>query len=380
MPTIKNPQILLEGAKYIASSLDLDVAISDMTSARLLSIDTEFIRERTYYPQLCLIQVATQSQAWCLDAIAVEDISAFFKLCDDESITKVLHSARQDMEIFCLRSGGIPMPIFDTQLAATFTGRADQISYAGLVEDIFDVQLDKSQSRTNWVKRPLSAEQIIYALNDVVYLEELYERLVEELREKGRAEWFAEDSSALGNHEIYMVTPEDAWQKVKGGGHLNEQAFKWMMALAGWREKIAQTNDLPRSWVVKDPALIHMAENPHGDLRIYEDNSVLTSKQIKVWGADLREVFSQDHQTRSLPSFHGTRGLSADQKKLLKAVTACVKLAATELDVQPSLLANRKQLERIVRGSEDVPVFKGWRAEAAGEKIRGVLDQQWVNA
>lgn len=373
MATSKNPQILLEQAKYVASSGDLDIAISEMGNANFVSIDTEFIRERTYYPQLCLIQVATKERAWCVDAIAIDDISPFFDFCHNTNITKILHSARQDMEIFCLRAGSIPMPIFDTQMAATFTGRADQISYAALVEEICDVQLDKSQSRTNWVKRPLSAEQVKYALNDVVYLEPMYESLEEDLRIKQRAEWFAEDASTLGDMAIYMVTPEDAWQKVKGAGHLNERSFKWMMALAAWREKTAQENDLPRSWVIKDPALIFMAENPHGDLSAYEDNDVLTHKQIRVWGNELRQVFEEDPQRRALPSFFGTRGLDGEQKKLLKTLSACVKMIATELNVQPSLLANRKQLERIVRGGEDVPVFSGWRSEVLGAEIKNIL-------
>ena len=254
MQTHQNPNKLLETARYIASNNDFNVAISEMANAEVLSIDTEFLRERTYFPQLCLIQVASERQAWCIDAIAVDDLSPFMQMCKSTAITKILHSARQDMEIFCMQSDDVPMPIFDTQIAATFSGRADQISYAALVEELFGVSLDKSQTRTNWVKRPLREEQITYALNDVVYLNQMREMLTNDLDAKGRRDWFEEDSLELGNVAMYVVEPENAWQKVKGAGNLSAEAFKRVMALAAWRERTAKHQNLPRSWVIKDAA------------------------------------------------------------------------------------------------------------------------------
>ena len=375
MQTIDHPQKMLQEAKYVASRADLINSIGEMEGDGVLSIDTEFIRERTYFPQLCLIQVANKKRAWCLDAIAIEDLSPFFELCQRTDLVKILHSARQDMEIFSMNSDSIPMPIFDTQIAATFLGRADQISYAALVEEIFGVKLDKSQSRTNWVARPLRQAQINYALNDVIYLEPMYDKLREKLEEKQRWAWFEEDSQLLGNPDLYTVKPQDAWQKVKGAGHLGEAAFKCMMALAEWRETTAKKSDLPRSWVVKDPALIFMAENAQSDFSEFEKQAVLTSKQIRRWGDDLREILDDEHDKLILPSYYGTRGLDATQKKLFKKLSACIKAVANDLELQPSLLANRRQLERVARGNLDVPLFNGGRAREVGGEIRSLVQQ-----
>jgi ribonuclease D len=374
MQTNQNPENLLETARYIASNTDFDVALSEMANEDVLSIDTEFLRERTYFPQLCLIQVASPHQAWCIDAITIDDLSPFMKMCQSTDMTKILHSARQDMEIFCMQSDDVPMPIFDTQIAATFTGRADQISYAALVEELFGVSLDKSQTRTNWVKRPLREEQITYALNDVVYLNPMREMLIQDLEEKGRRDWFEEDSRELGNAGIYNVEPQDAWQKVKGAGSLSSQAFKRVMALAGWRETKAKHDNLPRSWVIKDGALMYLAENPNEGFAAFEQHGSLSTKQIRLWGDELREILSKDYDDLQIPLFLGNRGLDVQQKKLVKAMGNCIKSVATNLNVPPSLLANRKEMERLARGAVESPIFCGWRNQVVGEQVRAVLE------
>ena len=372
MDKLTNSNQLIEQSKFVDTGPKLTDAVSKMASAKALSIDTEFMRERTYYPELCLIQVADGDAYWCIDTVEIEDLSPFLALCGDDSITKILHSARQDLEIFYLLMESVPMPVFDTQLAASFTGRAEQISYAGLVEDILGVTLDKSQSRTNWAARPLRPEQISYALNDVVYLESLQQKLLDELVTKGRDSWFAEDAKTLGEASVYMVAPAEAWQKVKGAGSLTPEAFQRVVLLAGWRERVAQDKNLPRSWVLKDGTLTALAESPNVDLREHHRKGVLTSNQLKRWGEELDQVLREPLPNIALPAYYGNRGLDREQKELFKKISELIKGVAAELGISSSLLANRKEMEKLARGASESSIFLGWREEIVGKAVRAL--------
>ena len=265
----------------IQSGSEFSRAIGEMAECDYLCIDTEFIRERTYYPELCLLQVADGDRSWCIDPLSIGDLRPFLNLCKNSAIVKVLHSARQDLEIFFQLMQTVPGPVFDTQLAAALSGHGEQVSYAFLVKELLGVELDKSQTRTDWSRRPLSRAQIDYALNDVVYLTPLKEKLTEELSGLGRLEWFEEDSVMLADANTYHVRPEHAWQKVKGIGNLELTGFQRAAVLAEWREQVAQTKNLPRTWVLKDPAIIAIAEAPTKTLSEHQANGLLTPQQLR---------------------------------------------------------------------------------------------------
>ena len=359
--------------QIIRSGDALERAVERMSEADTLCIDTEFMRERTYYPELCLVQVADGRHAWCLDTLAIDDLTPFLSLCASSDITKVLHSARQDLEIFFALTDSVPAPVFDTQLAATLTGRGEQISYAALVEEMLGIVVDKSQTRTDWSRRPLSTAQIDYALKDVLYLSKLKEKLDAELHSSGRVSWFEEDAKLLAQESIYRVEPEQAWQKVKGVGNLPLAVFRRAALLAAWRERIAQVKNLPRSWVLKDNALIAIAERPERSMQEHQQQGVLTAKQVRHWGEEIESVVNASSAHISPPAFLGAGGLDARQKKLFKSISQLVKSIANDLALSPSILANRKEMEKVARGGTDAAMFHGWRAEIVGAPVQALL-------
>ena len=360
-------------SEMIQSSAALSEAIVEMAACDTLCIDTEFIRERTYYPELCLLQVADGQRSWCIDALAITDLGPFLDLCNDSNIVKVLHSARQDLEIFYQLMQAVPGPVFDTQLAAALSGHGEQVSYAALVKELLGVELDKSQTRTDWSRRPLSTAQIEYALNDVAYLTSLKEKLTQELSRLGRLAWFEEDSLKLEEADTYSVRPEQAWQKVKGIGHLEVTAFRRASVLAEWREHAAQTKNLPRTWVLKDPAIIAIAESPAISLSEHQADGLLTPKQLRRWSSEIKTALEQDTSHIDPPPFLGVRRLDEDQKRLFKLISGHVKRAAQDLGIAASLLANRREMEKLARGAADSSLFHGWRAGVVGSTIQQML-------
>ena len=346
-----------------------------LAGCETVCIDTEFMRERTYYPELCLLQIAAGQRAWCIDALAIEDLSPFLNLCADPKITKVMHSARQDLEIFFALMAEPPQPVFDTQLAASLVGRGDQLSYAALVHDLLGVALDKTQTRTNWSQRPLTTAQINYALNDVIYLEAMRDKLSEELEQKGRFEWFSEDSKRLSDASLYVVEPHQACHKIKGIGNLSSEGFNRAVLLADWRERIAQTKNLPRTWVLKDIALIAIAEQAEVALQEHQTAGTLSAKQLRRWGSEIELALSGSTEHIIAPPYLGHGGLNASQKHLFKGVSQLVKHTAHELGLSPAVLANRKEMEKIARGARDTPLFHGWRAGVVGDSVLQFLSE-----
>jgi ribonuclease D len=221
--------------QYIDTPSGLDAFCKQISTAEWIALDTEFLREKTYYPKLCLLQIATPDTVACIDPIALDDLSPVLDVIFDEGITKVMHSGRQDMEIFFNIHGKPPSPIFDTQIAALLLGYADQIGYANLVKEMLGIELDKLHTRADWSLRPLSADQLKYAADDVVYLAEIYRKMTAQLTEMGRLAWLAGDFERLTSPELYGNPPGQAWLKVKGGNRLKGASLSVLQALAEWR-------------------------------------------------------------------------------------------------------------------------------------------------
>ena len=233
---------------YIETPADLSALCEQLKRSDWLTLDTEFIREETYYPQLCLIQVATDDVVACIDPLAIDDLSPLMEVFYDPAITKVLHSARQDLEIFQNLRGRPPENIFDTQIAATLLGQGDQIGYGNLAKAMLGVELDKAHSRTDWAKRPLSPEQLDYAADDVRYLRDIYKQQIQQLQEMGRLQWLDEDFAQLSNPALYEPPIADAWKRLKGLNRLKGVQLAIVRELAQWREELAKERNLPRRW------------------------------------------------------------------------------------------------------------------------------------
>jgi len=245
------------------------------THAGVVAVDTEFLREKTYNAKLCLVQLAIGEHQYCVDVLALEDLTWLRDLMVAPNVTKIFHAARQDIEVLYQTLGVIPKPIFDTQLAAAFCGGDLQQGYGGMVDERLDVQLAKSQSRTDWSRRPLSDEQIKYAGEDVAYLKTLYELTRAELEEFGRLQWYEDELETYYELDKYEMDPATAWQRLSGGQLKRRQQY-FLRALAQWREQTAQQRDIPRNWVIRDDKLY--------DLVHKQPKSVKEIQQLAIFG------------------------------------------------------------------------------------------------
>ncbi|MGD9000679.1 MAG: ribonuclease D [Granulosicoccaceae bacterium] len=361
--------------EYIDKPEQLQQLCRELGGCEWLALDTEFMREKTYYPQLCLIQINTGEKIYLVDAIALDDLSALCEKLEDPAITKIFHSASQDMELFYHLRGRVPAPLFDTQLAAALLGIPGQVSYATLVEKLCGASLDKSHARTDWSQRPLSEAQLRYAADDVEYLAQVYQLQRQQLAERGRESWHRDVCARLEAAELYANPPELAWQRLKGANRLPPQSLLILQRLAAWREQQAQHMDIPRRWVLADDCLFALA-----DLRPQQPEELaeagLTAKQLKRFGTELLGVIAN---TLTVPQDQWPEPAkrhmpSKDEKALAKKIRQLIQAAAEQHEVDPALLAPRRDIDRLVRGKRDVAILQGWRAELVGEQLEALLD------
>lgn len=357
---------------YVDSPTALAELCRDLADSPWIALDTEFMREKTYRPQLCLLQVATPNRIACIDPLAIDDLTPLLDLLHAPERLKVLHAARQDLEIFYLLRGEVPGPVFDTQLAATLLGHGDQVGYGNLVRNVLGIELDKNQTRTDWSRRPLDAAQLTYAADDVRYLARLYPLMRDRLEALGRLEWLNEDFAALSDPSTYAVDADRAWTRISGSQKLKGRQLAVLQRLAAWREQRAQATDRPRKWVLADPILIDLARLMPTDLaklgRIRGVESGLVSRHGETLLGLIREAKALP-QTQ-WPERPGYLQLSPEQDALADAMMAVLRLRAGELQISASMLATRKDLERLAADeSADLPVLHGWRREAAGEAL-----------
>jgi len=362
--------------QYIDSSSALITFCDAIKNSPWLAIDTEFVREKTYYPQLCLIQVSNDEQLACIDPIALGNIDPLLDVLYDKNITKVFHAASQDLEIFANLRNALPMPLFDTQIAAALLGHGNQISYAALVQEYFDIELDKSHSRTDWSRRPLSEVQIRYAADDVLYLGKLYGLLQTQLAKMDRQRWLDDDFTQLANIERYQINPETSWQQVKGLDKLAGNKLVYVQALARWREQYAQKINKPKRWIIKDDILLAMAEGPaknNADL----DAAGLTSKTRDRYGKDWLKLLNEADNipTEQHPIRQRFERLTNQQRKLGKQLMQALQTIGEAQQIDPGLIATRKIVNQLVAGERDVPVLKGWRNDLAGQKLLTIIDK-----
>ncbi len=361
---------------WIATEHDLAAACARWRTGEVVGLDTEFVRERTYFPALGLIQVAAGPPAApevaLIDAVALDGLEPLADLLTDSTVTKAVHAGGEDMMVFQHRLGVLPTPLFDTQIAAAMTGLGHALGYSALVETLYGVHLPKGEQRTNWLRRPLSTEQIRYAARDTVYLPALFEGLSTELEQRDRSCWIAEDATRLADLDRLMPAPEDTWRKVKGGGRVSgAQGQGVLEALAAWRERKARSRDLPRGFVLPDAALVALAQRRPRSAVDLQSVGEIPDPARRRYARELLQVVREapvsEHVHPPRPAY--------DPRPLVRKLQQAVAARAEKLGVPSELLANRRTLESILRrvdreADELLPAaLRGWRAEAVGEEL-----------
>jgi ribonuclease D len=357
--------------RLIETTQELSQACARLAQHDYVAVDTEFIREQTFWPRLCLIQLAGPADEILVDPLSAGiDLDPFYRLMADERMVKVFHAARQDLEIVWTQARLIPHPIFDTQVAAMVCGFGEAVSYVNLVKQITGRDLDKSSRFTDWSRRPLSPKQLTYALGDVIHLRDIYVRLKAELERTGRAGWLDEEMADLTNPAIYESHPEDAWRRLKLRVR-NRKGLAVLMELAAWRERNAQALDVPRSRILRDEALYDIANHAPGDLSELTKLRTLSegfgrSARAKEIVEAVQRGLKRDFST--LPPLHSGLPMPAEKVALLDLMRVLLKGCAARHKVAPRIIADGDDLERIATEDEpDVPAMKGWRYELFGE-------------
>jgi len=340
-----------------------------------LAIDTEFLREKTYHPQLCLIQIANTEAIACVDPLAIDDLSELFDILYQPDMTLVFHAARQDLELFYLWRDALPQQLFDSQLAATVLGYGDQIGYGKLVKECLNVDLDKSHSRTDWSKRPLDQAQVDYAADDVRYLRELYPLLKSALEEKGRETWLDDDFAKLTDINTYAPAPDKIWRKIKGAGRLKSAQLVILQQLAKWREQQAVNKNRPRRWILKDEVMIDLAriapsnnEKLH-KIRGLEDRTIKNHGQTLIAEIERAKAIPKEQW----PELKQPTPLSNEQESVIDALMALLRHYCAEQSIAPAAVAPRKDIELLVRGETDISLLIGWRREIVGQYLEQFL-------
>ncbi len=359
----------------ITTPAALEQFCADIAAAEWLAVDTEFLREKTYYPQLCLVQVSDGERVACIDPLVLPSLEPLLALLYDTRITKVMHAARQDLEIFYHLRDSVPEPVFDTQIAAPLLGMPDQVGYAGLVETRLGVKLHKAHSRADWTRRPLPAAQLEYAADDVRHLAALYPALRDELHQRGRLAWLDEDLRVLCSPATYANPPAQAWERVKGISKLRGRHLSALQHLAAWRERTARDENKPRGWLLKDESLIDIARLLPGDMKELRHIRGLNDRLLARHGDDLVALIVEAQRTppHPLPEHHRPEPLNSQQDAVVDMLLAVVRLIGIRENIHPSALTSRKELEALVRGETNLSLLKGWRKKLAGEELTAVL-------
>lgn len=365
---------------YVRDAGQLEELTEMLRGSSYLAIDTEFMRERTYFARLCLIQVATNDVAAIVDPLAFEDLGPLYDLLADNSVLKILHAGSQDLEIFYQRMGRVPAPVFDTQIAATLAGFPQQVGYRALVQELLGKNVDKSDTFTDWARRPLADTQVEYALNDVRYLPEVYRKLKVSLEATGRLEWLEDDFSRLADAATYEIIPEDQWRRVKRYSSLNRRQLGVLIHVTAWREREAQRRDCPRKWVMGDESLIEVARRaPQTIAQLAEVRGVGEKVAGKRAASGILEAVQAglEMPEEDLPRFERKRTAPIEGDGVVDVLAALVRLRAREHNVAVPLLASREDLERLIAGErEESELLKGWRRTLVGEELLELLEGQ----
>ncbi|HEY1746836.1 MAG TPA: ribonuclease D [Xanthobacteraceae bacterium] len=356
----------------ITTTSELAAICRRMASQPFITVDTEFLRETTYYPLLCVAQMASAEEAVVVDALAPGiDLAPFFELMADEKVMKVFHAARQDIEIVWHRAKLIPQPIFDTQVAAMVLGYGDSISYDQLVQRITGDAIDKSSRFTDWTRRPLSDAQLSYAISDVTHLRQVYAALVDDLGRRGRVDWVQEEMHVLTSTDTYRMDPENAWRRLKTRVRKPKE-LAVLIEVAAWREREAQVRDVPRSRVVKDEVI--------GDIAVQAPNTLEKLKHLRslpkgfersrgAEGIVAAVMRGLEREPKTLPPLGRLPPPSSNGTAVVELLKVLLRMISERHHVAAKIIATVDDLERIAADDDAaVPALAGWRRELFGER------------
>ncbi len=355
----------------ITEQQQLNSLCTALTSQEQIALDTEFMRTNTYAPQLGLLQIMLNEHAICIDPLADLDMQTMWQLIFDPQRTSILHSAKQDMEVMWYEQGAVVGKLIDTQICAGLLGFPAQIGYAGIADELLNVAISKSQTRTDWSRRPLTEAQLKYAAEDVAHLPRLLEIMRKRLEDTGRFEWAQEDSEAMLDLSLYKPAPDDAWQRVKSIPFLPIEQQARARALATWRERRAMDSDKPRQWILSDKALLQLAQENPGSRQALSKLSEIPDGLARNQGQKLLTVLDSANQQFARGDLELKQQVSdrdAD-KGTLRKLSGIVKAKASELDIAPEILASKRDIMALLRGDAVQRVTTGWRKSVIGDEL-----------
>lgn len=361
---------------FITNQADLEAFIERAQSSSVLAIDTEFLREKTYYAKLCLVQLGTDDEVVIVDPFAVEDLTVLADLLVNPNIMKLFHAGTQDLEILLRDVGVLPSPIFDTQVAAALMGHTQQIGYASLVHAMCGVTLKKADSYTDWSRRPLSDSQIKYAADDVVYLPRMYEKMRRELEQKGRLAWLEPDFAEMINPRKYDLNERMRWSRLKRASHMSRRQLAAAREVAAWRELTACKRNVPRKWILTDEQIVEACRR---EPRSVDDLFMVRGIRDRLSTKDARYLVrligqGLDSPSDTWPSFETPGRNEPNVDAQVDLMEAIVRLRAKENGVAMPTLASRDDLSSLARGHKDVDVMRGWRLQLVGNDLMELLE------
>jgi ribonuclease D len=362
---------------YLHDTAELRALVGRARAHGRIAIDTEFMREKTYWAKLCLIQLAVGDECAILDPLQMSDLGPLLEVLADESVLKVLHAGSQDLEIFYRLAGCASTPVFDTQIAATVAGFPSQVGYARLVKDLFDVDIDKSDTFTDWARRPLTPAQIEYALNDVRYLDAAYLELTARLERDGRTAWLAGDLASLSDPALYEIRPDEQYRRIKRAASLSRRQLGVLQQVTAWREREAMRRDMPRRWVLADETLVEVARRRPVDAGALADIRGLNLRSVGGDGAGLLDAVRAGMAIPEdgLPRIDRKPRAIVDVEGVVELMGALVRVRASEHGIAVPLLATRADLERLASGERDgSPLLAGWRRSIVGDDLVLLVD------
>jgi ribonuclease D len=365
--------------KWIDSKHKLHQALAELDKMAVLAVDTEFIRTNTFYPEIALIQVSDGVSCWLIDVLAIHEIDELKSLFEDDTKTFIFHACAEDLEVLEHALNVRPKNIFDTQIAAGLVNLGYSLGYASLVKMLFSVELDKQQTRSNWLARPLSQKQLNYAADDVTYLHRMYDYLSVQLEQKKRTEWFYEEWSALRASVDGRKSSLDYYMRIKGAWTLSESSLKTLRRLCNWRESIAKQKNKPRGHIIKDSVLFDVAEVLPSRMDQLAEIEGLHPGMIKRFGRSLLEqvdLAKSDARAKAIP-----QPLAKTELPILRAMRDNLIHMADKMGIPPELLFSKKELEHILRATREessewpAKYISGWRAPLVKPVLSAVLNQ-----
>jgi ribonuclease D len=357
-------------AIWIDRSDELDSLARTLESQAAIGLDTEFLRERTFFPKLCLLQLSAAGRIWCVDTLRIASLDALMPILTAPGVCKLIHAARQDLEAVYLTVRQVVSPVFDTQIAAACIGMKPQVGYAELVKTLLGVTLPKGQTRTDWSKRPLTAAQLEYAADDVLYLGAIADELKGRLQKLGREHWVREDCLDLEERRLYEPDAAQAWERLRGIGQLEPEPRARAKAIAVWREKLARERDLPRAWILADAALFSIAQaNPINAAALDAVQPMSDKFARTLLEALARTAGAGPMDVEPVQDSRPTPEQKAQLERLAKTVDA----RAAELQVSAEVLAPRGELKALAMGKRDTHALTGWRLQEIGTRLLAIL-------